>query len=254
MDTATTSTIGITTRSKGPAIIPEIPIPPPRGPTNKTRPHQNSPHQLTPSMKIHNHSKQRSVHEVDSQHRPRGRTAHRYTEEYEQNISHHRSQPPRDGRDKGYYSPRPKHHALTRHQSPYSSSRGDYNDPTTTNENLSLSPEWENRRASKGKLPSRSLNKNNRLDYPTSCKTNKPREGARLDDHPQARGNARGNNDDVVARLQRQVDELSAKIKDIAPNAGPEKHRTLLPFSSRLRNEKMQRSFRMPKFVMFDGT
>ncbi|GAA0140260.1 hypothetical protein LIER_01641 [Lithospermum erythrorhizon] len=53
--------------------------------------------------------------------------------------------------------------------------------------------------------------------------------------------------------LQKQVDELKALFKDIAPGQGPVKHNTLLPFSDRLRHAEMSREFRMPKFKIFSG-
>ncbi|GAA0139084.1 hypothetical protein LIER_00703 [Lithospermum erythrorhizon] len=57
----------------------------------------------------------------------------------------------------------------------------------------------------------------------------------------------------LVAKLQLQVNELNATLKDITPTLGPTKHSTLLPISYRLTHETMPKGFRMPKFRTFDG-
>ncbi|GAA0140807.1 hypothetical protein LIER_02094 [Lithospermum erythrorhizon] len=62
--------------------------------------------------------------------------------------------------------------------------------------------------------------------------------------HKQKEGNAEdrgngyagGSNENIVSRFQLQVDELNARLKDIAPTRGPMKHNTLLPFSYSLRH------------------
>ncbi|GAA0152132.1 hypothetical protein LIER_10689 [Lithospermum erythrorhizon] len=69
---------------------------------------------------------------------------------------------------------------------------------------------------------------------------------------PQGEGNVRGSND-VIAKLQLQVEELNNRLKDIAPSKVIAKHSTLLPFLYRLRHESMPRGFRMPKFKTLYG-
>ncbi|GAA0148777.1 hypothetical protein LIER_36799 [Lithospermum erythrorhizon] len=66
------------------------------------------------------------------------------------------------------------------------------------------------------------------------------------------RGQCRGSND-VIAKLQLQVEELNNRLKDIALSKVPAKHSTFLPFSYRPRHESMPRSFKMPKFKTYDG-
>ncbi|GAA0186803.1 hypothetical protein LIER_34091 [Lithospermum erythrorhizon] len=69
---------------------------------------------------------------------------------------------------------------------------------------------------------------------------------------PRGEDNA-GGSEDVIAKLQRQVEEIDNMLKDIAPSKVTAKHCTLLPFSHRLRHKSMPKDFRMPKFKTYDG-
>ncbi|GAA0138839.1 hypothetical protein LIER_00505 [Lithospermum erythrorhizon] len=139
------------------------------------------------------------------------------------------------------YNPRRNHrqqHRRYRKPSPFRNQHTEQRDYSqeyysSTPDNLSRPPSRENRmeEINKGKTPVGSPETNNFQGVTRNHQENKQQV-------PHGEGNAGGSND-VIAKLQLQVEELNNRLRDIAPSKVLAKHSTLLPFSCRMRHEPM---------------